>query len=108
MEETIGRLTRVLGAVAVETSKEETSFVVVDGAGAQLRCTIAPATQRLMVVLVDPLGTTRCSVDVGPVTGCFEAPDVPGRVTLRVGQQLVHLDGRESVGIEVESGQAGR
>lgn len=106
MEETIRRLTRILGAVTVQAAAHETSFAVVDPQGAQLRCTVTPATQRLMAVLVDAGGTTRCSLDVGPVTGCFEAPDVPGRVTLRVGNQLVHLDGRASVGIEVASVRA--
>jgi hypothetical protein len=103
MEETVRRLTRILGAMIVESSGHETTFAVHDEQGAQLRCTLSLASQHLMAVLVDPRGTTRCSLDLGPVTEAFERPELPGRVTLRVGHQLVHLDGQPSVGLEVES-----
>jgi hypothetical protein len=103
VEETVRRLTRILGATTVETSGHETTFVIHDEQGGELRCSITLGTQHLMAVLVDPAGTTRCSLDLGPVTEAFERPEIPGRVTMRVGHQLVHLDGLPSVGLEIES-----
>lgn len=103
MEETIRHLTRVLGAKNVQAAGHETMFAVEDEKGAKLRCSITGTTQHMMLVLVDPNGTTRTTLDVGPVTEAFEEPDTPGRVTLRVGNQLVHVDGQPSVGIEIES-----
>lgn len=103
MEETVRRLTRILGATIVETSGHETTFVIHDEQGAELRCSLTLGTQHFMAVLVDATGTTRCSLDLGPVTEAFERPEIAGRVTLRVGHELVHLDGAPSVGLEIES-----
>lgn len=103
MEETIRRLTRILGATSVQAAGRDSMFEVRDARGAILRCDIRLSTQHVMLVLLDPGGVTRCSIDTGPVSEAFEQPDVPGRVTLRVGNQLIHLDGQPSVGIEIES-----
>jgi hypothetical protein len=103
VEETIRRLTRILGATNVQAAGHDSMFEVRDQHGAVLRCDIKLSTQHLMLVLLDPTGVTRCSLDMGPVSEAFEHPDVRGRVTLRIGNQLIHLDGQPSVGIEIES-----
>lgn len=103
MEETVRRLAKLLGATSVEAAGHDAHISVLDEKGAELRLSIKGAAQRMMAVLVDATGTTRVSLDVAPVTLAFEERDFPGRVTLRVGFQLVHLDGQPEVGIEVES-----
>lgn len=103
MEETIKRMAKILGAGQILTGGHDTCFVVQDASGTQLRVTVVADNQRVMAVLVDPNGTTRCSLDMAPVSEAFEEPECPGRVSLRIGYQLLHLDGRPNVGIEVES-----
>jgi hypothetical protein len=103
MEETIRRAAKLLGAEGVECAGHGVRFVVRDAHGAELRVSINMNTQRLMAVVVDGTGTTRLSLDMAPVSVAFEESSYPGRVTLRVGFQLVHLDGKPSVGVEIES-----
>lgn len=103
MEETVRQLAKLLGATSVEAAGHDAHISVRDTKGAELRLSIRGASQRMMAVLVDATGTTRISLDLAPVTLAFEERDYPGRVTLRVGYQLVHLDGQPEVGIEVES-----
>lgn len=103
MDDTIRRLAKVLGASSLQASGHEAGFQVQDESGAQLHVNLELTSQRLMATLVDAAGTTRCSLDMAPVTEAFEDPECPGRVTLRIVHQLVHLDGRPSIGIEVES-----
>ncbi len=103
MEETVRQLAKLLGATSVEAAGHDATILVRDPQGAELRLSIKGASQRMMAVLVDATGTTRISLDLAPVTLAFEDRDYPGRVTLRVGYQLVHLDGQPEVGIEVES-----
>lgn len=103
MEETVRQLAKFLGATSVEAAGHDAIISVRDSKGAELRLSIKGSSQRMMAVLKDPSGTTRCSLDLAPVTIAFEEREYPGRVTLRVGYQLVHLDGQPEVGIEVES-----
>lgn len=103
MEETVRQLAKLLGATEVECAGHDAHLKVVDAEGAELRLSLKVGAQRMMAVLVDPSGMTRCSIDMAPVSFAFEEREFPGRVTLRVGYQLVHLDGQPSVGIEVES-----
>ena len=103
MEDTVRRLAKHLGASSVEGTGHGASFMIEDGQGAQLRLNIEGTGQRVMAVLDDPDGTTRCSLDLAPVSEAFEDADFPGRVNLRVGNQLVHIDSQPSLGIEVES-----
>lgn len=103
MDDTIRRLAKTLGATSLQAAGHEAGFLVQDDQGAQLRVNLELTSQRLMATLVDPAGTTRCSLDMAPVTEAFEDPSCPGRVTLRIGHQLVHLDGQPSIGIELES-----
>lgn len=103
MEDTTRRLTRVLGATSVQAADHDSMFEVRDARGAVMRGDIKLSTQHLMLIVIDPDGTTRTSLDIGPISEAFEQPDVPGRVTLRVGNLLVHLDGQPLVGVELES-----
>lgn len=103
MEETVRHLAKLLGATSVEAAGHDAIISVRDAKGAELRLCIKGAAQRMMAVLKDASGTTRISLDLAPVTLAFEEREYPGRVTLRVGYQLVHLDGQPEVGIEVES-----
>lgn len=103
MEDTLKRMAKILGAGQILTGGRDTCFVVQDQSGSQLRVTVLSDTQRVMAVMLDPQGTTRCSLDMAPVSEAFEHPDCPGRVSLRIGYQLLHLDGRPTVGLEVES-----
>jgi hypothetical protein len=56
-----------------------------------------------MVTLRDGQGVVRCSLDMAPVSECFEEPEFPGRVTLRVGNQLLHMENDPSLAVELES-----
>jgi hypothetical protein len=103
VEETIKRLGKVLGASSMEAAGHDARFSVEDDSGFKLRVSIEGASQRFMATLTDAGGKTRCTVDLAPVTEAFEEPNFEGRVTLRVGHQLVHLDSLPTVGIEVES-----
>lgn len=103
MEDTLRRMAKILGATQVQSGGHDTSFVVQDGQGTQLRVTVVAEGQRLMAVLVDAHGVTRTSLDMAPVSESFEDPATPGRVSLRIGHQLLHLDGQPTIGVEVES-----
>ena len=103
MEDTIKRLGKVLGASSMEAAGHDARFSVMDESGYKLRVSIEGQTQRFMATLTDANNRTRCSIDLAPVTEAFEEPSFAGRVTLRVGHQLVHLDSQPNVGIEVES-----
>lgn len=103
MEDTIRRLTRILGATHVQSADHDSMFEVRDARGAVMRGDIKTSTQHLMLIIIDPDGTTRTSLDIGPISEAFEQPHVPGRVTLRIANMLVHLDGQPSVGVELES-----
>lgn len=103
MEDTIKRLGKVLGAGSMEAAGHDARFSVVDEEGFKLRVSIEGQSQRFMATLTDGSGKTRCSIDLAPVTEAYEEPSFDGRVTIRVGHQLVHLDSQPNVGIEVES-----
>jgi hypothetical protein len=104
MQDTVRRLAKLLGASSIEASgNNDARFMVQDASGAKLRASIEATSQRFMAVLVDSLGITRCTLDLAPITEAFEEPRYPGRVTLRVGQQLIHIDSQPSLGLEVES-----
>lgn len=101
MEETIRRIAKVLGAKGVEASGHDSRFQVTDTQGAQLKVSIEGTQQRIMGVLDDAGGITRCDLDLAPVSHVTEDPKHPGRVTLHVGNILVHLDSQPSLAIEI-------
>lgn len=103
MDDTIRRLAKVLGATSIEANGPDARFMIEDAQGATLRANVEHTSQRFMAVLVDPAGVTRCSIDLAPITEAFEERRFPGRVTLRVGHQLVHIDSQPSLGLQVES-----
>lgn len=103
MEETIRRLTKILGASQVEAAGHDVRFAVEDQSGAKLHVSLEGEAQRVMVTLIDPNGAVRCSLDMAPVSEAFEEPKFPGRVTLRIGNQLLHLENEPNLAIEFES-----
>ena len=103
MEDTIRRLTKILGASQVEVAGHDVRFCAEDDAGAKLHVSLEGEAQRVMVTLLDPAGVVRCSLDMAPVSEAFEEPDFPGRVTLRIGNQLLHLENEPNLAIEFES-----
>jgi len=104
MDFTYTRLAKVLGATAVEGSGPNARFAVHGPAGGVLKVSAEGNEQRVMAVLLDAAGVTRCTVDVAPVTHVTEDPGFPGRVTLHVGSTLVIIDSKPSLAIEVTSG----
>jgi hypothetical protein len=103
MEATIRRLAKVLRASAIEASGNDARFSVEDDTGAKLHVSIEGHQQRVMVTLRDGGGVVRCSLDMAPVSEAFEEPKFPGRVTLRVGNQLIHVENEPTLAVEMES-----
>jgi hypothetical protein len=101
MEDTVRRLTKVLGATGVEAIGPDTRFTVSGSGGAQLKVSVEGQHQRFMAVLIDGSGITRTSVDVAPVKSVTEDPQFPGRVTLHFGTLLVHVETKPSLALEV-------
>jgi hypothetical protein len=103
MEQTIRRLAKVLGATSIESAGHDSRFMVEGKQGGRMQVSIEPDRQRIMAVLKDASGIIRATVDLAPVTHATEDPDFPHRVTLRVGNILVHLDAEPTLAIEVVS-----
>jgi hypothetical protein len=103
MDNTIRRMAKVLGACAVEASGHDARLEVVNSSGERLRVSLAGETQRLMAVLQDPGGQTRCTVDLAPVAHVTEDPHAPGRTTVHIGRMQVHIDSQPSLSIEIVS-----
>jgi hypothetical protein len=103
MKETIRRLTKVLGASSVEASGHDCRFSVQDDSGTKLNVNLEGDRQRVMVTLRDSNGVVRCSLDMAPVSEAFVEPDYPGRITLRVGGQLLHIENEPNLAVELES-----
>ena len=101
MRETIRRLTKVLGASTVEAAGHDVRFSVEDDKGGKLHVNIEGDQQRVMVTLSTG-GIVRCSFDLAPVSEAFEEPAFPGRITLRIGNQLLHMENNPCA-IELES-----
>ena len=53
----------------------------------------------------DAAGVTRVTVDVAPVSHVKEDPSFPGRITLHVGKQLIYIDSRPTLSIEIVSAE---
>ena len=103
MEETIRRLTKVLGASKVEAAGHDVRFRVEDSKGAKLIVNLEGDQQRVMVTLRDGGGVLRCTLDMAPVSEAFEEPAYPGRITLRIGNQLLHIENEPNLAVELES-----
>ena len=104
MRDTVRHLAKVLGATGTEGAGNDARFAVDGADGARLKVSVEGDAQRLMAVLVDPRGVTRCTLDVAPVAKAVEDASTPGRVTLHVGKLHVHLDSRPTLAIEVVTG----
>lgn len=103
MENTVRRMAKILGATAVEASAHDARFEVANSSGERLRVALEAEPQRLMAVLCDPTGQTRCTVDVAPVARVTEDPGAPGRFTIHIGRLHIHIDSQPSLAIEILS-----
>ena len=103
MDTTLKLIAKTLGASAVEASGADARFAVEGADSGRLKISIEGGLQRVMGVLIDAAGVTRASFDVAPVSHVKEDPGFPGRVTLHVGKQLVVIDSRPTLAIEIIS-----
>ena len=106
MDQTIRHLARVLGAQAIECAGHDSRFVVEDDQGGRLQVSIEAGQQRMMAVLKDAAGTTRCTVDVAPVTHATEDDGYPHRVLLHVGPLRVRIESEPTLALELMSAEA--
>lgn len=100
MDTTHTLMAKTLGALGVESSGPDARFAVEGGDGSVLKISLEGRQQRFMAVLIDAAGVTRVSVDLAPVSHVKDDPSFPGRITLHVGKQRVHVDSRPSPAIE--------
>ncbi|MCA9675951.1 MAG: hypothetical protein H6709_00210 [Kofleriaceae bacterium] len=103
MENTVSLMAKILGAHNVEAAGADARFAVEGAGGAMLKVSLEGRQQRFMAVLLDPTGVARCTVDLAPVAHVKDDPNFPGRVTLHIGKQLVHIDSRPTLAIEIVS-----
>lgn len=101
MDTTVTIMAKTLGALGVESSGADACFAVEGSDGSVLKISLEGRQQRFMAVLIDAAGVTRASVDVAPVSHVKDDPSFPGRVTLHVGKQRIHLDSRPTPTIEL-------
>ncbi len=101
MDTTIKLIAKTLGAAGVEVSGSDARFAAEAADGSRLKISIEGRQQRFMGALVDAAGVTRATLDVAPVSHVKDDPAFPGRVTLHVGKQLIHLDSRPTLAIEI-------
>jgi|JI6StandDraft_1071083.scaffolds.fasta_scaffold433560_2 hypothetical protein len=101
METTVSLMAKTLGASGVESAGSDARFAVEGHDGSVLKISVEGRQQRLMAVLIDAAGVTRASVDVAPVSHTVADPAAPGRITLHVGKQRVHLDSRPTPAVEI-------
>ena len=103
MDDTVARFAKILGAEEIEIAGHDLRFAIDGPEGGRLRCSYEGQSQRFMGVLIDASGITRVSLDVAPVTRIEEDRAYPGRVSLHVGHQVVHIDSRPTLAIELSS-----
>jgi hypothetical protein len=106
MDSTVARFAKVMGASEVQVAGHDVRFAVDAGEGGRLRVSFEGDQQRLMGVLIDANGVTRCSIDVAPVAKVVEDRSMPGRVTLHIGHCRIHIDSKPTLAIEIESDEA--
>lgn len=101
MDDTIRRLSKVLGGSSLESMGSDSRFVVEGADGSKLKVSIEGRQQRLMAVLVDGQGVTRADVDVAPILKVTETKEAPGRVTVHIKSLLIHIDSQPTLAIEI-------
>ena len=101
METTVRRLAKILGASGVEGAGHDARFIVEGVNGDCLRVSVEAQQQRLMAVLQDSAGRTRCTVDVAPITRVTEDINASGRATIHIGHMQIHLDSDPALSIEI-------
>lgn len=105
METTVRRLAKILGASGVEAAGHDARFKVEGAGGDCLRVSVEAQQQRLMAVLADSSGATRCTVDIAPISRVTEDPSAPGRATVHIGRMMIHLDSQPALSIEIISNE---
>lgn len=103
MENTIARMAKRLGATSVEAIGHDARFAVVGATGGRLTVSVEGQSQRLMAVLLDANGVTRCSIDIAPVSRVVEDESVEGRVTVMVQRMAIQIDSKPTLAIEINS-----
>ena len=103
MDTSISLMAKTLGASGVEASGADARFAVEAADGSRMKISIEGRQQRFMCVLLDAAGVTRATVDVAPVSHVKADPAFPGRIDLHLGKNLVHLDSRPTLAIELVS-----
>jgi hypothetical protein len=103
MDSTVARFAKLLGATEVNIAGHDVRFAVDGAQGGRLRVSFEGDQQRLMAVLIDGAGITRATIDVAPVTRIDEDRGFPGRITIRTGHALIHIDSKPTLAIEIES-----
>ncbi|MFO0555926.1 MAG: hypothetical protein U0271_46540 [Polyangiaceae bacterium] len=101
MDTTVSLMAKTLGASGVESSGSDARFSVESADGSRLKVSLEGRQQRFMGVLIDAAGVTRASIDVAPVSHVKDDAAYPGRITLHVGKQLVHIDSRPTIAMEI-------
>ena len=101
METTVSLMAKTLGAHGVESAGSDARFAVEGNEGSILKISLEGRQQRFMAVLLDAAGVIRASVDVAPVSHVLQDPAMPGRVTLHVGMQRIHIDSRPTLAVEI-------
>ena len=105
MDTSVSLMAKTRGATGVEASGSDARFAVEAADGARLKISLEGRQQRFMGVLIDAAGVTRITVDLAPVSHVKDDPSFPGRITLHVGKQLVYIDSRPTLSIEVVSAE---
>lgn len=102
MIETISRMAKTLGGSGVEGVANDARFLVEGHDGSRLRVALETVQQRFISELVDASGTTRVTLDVGPVSNVTEdAKRHPGRLTLHFGSTVILIDSQPTLTVQV-------
>lgn len=102
MMETVSRMAKILGGTGVEGVGHDARFLVEGKDGSRLRVSLEAVQQRFIGELVDASGTTRVTLDVGPVSLVTEDEKrAPGRVTLHFANTLIFVDSQPTLAIQV-------
>lgn len=102
MLDTVSRMAKTLGGSGVEGVGHDARFLVDGTDGSRLRVSLESVQQRFISELVDASGTTRVTLDVGPVSQVTEdAKRAPGRLTLHFGNTVILIESQPTLSIQV-------
>ncbi len=102
MLDTVSRMAKTLGGSGVEGVGHDARFLVEQNDGSRLRVSLESVQQRFISELVDSSGTTRVTLDVGPVSHVTEdAKRSPGRLTLHFGNTVILIESQPTLAIQI-------